>query len=153
MLSQACLIVAHDPWFIQLLRIYSEEIGLRVLQAYDGQDVLPVVHRESPVVILMEEDLPGKIKTLDLLRALREDPVSKALPVLVFSWRNQVYRQDYLPYAATFLEAPITFEVLVAAVREAGVQVAVEKHSAECPDQTRDSGDVPDPLSHEDEVA
>ena len=45
---RTCLIAAHDPWFIQLLRVYSEESGFRVVQAYEGQDVLPVIHQNLP---------------------------------------------------------------------------------------------------------
>ncbi len=136
-MSQTFLIVAHDPWFIQLLRIYTEEIGLRVAQAYDGQDVLPIVHRDPPAVILLEEDLPGKVKSAELLKELRADPISGRLPVLVFSWQGQKYNNETLQDATIHLQAPITYETFVEALKSAGVDLPAEK-------QPRGLGDVQD---------
>jgi DNA-binding response OmpR family regulator len=128
-MSQTSLIVAHDPWFIQLLRIYAEEIGLRVTQAYDGQDVLPMVHRDLPAVILLEEDLPGKVKSGELLRDLRADSIAGRLPILVFSWQGEEYNKEMLQLqdAAVRLQAPITFESFVDALKSAGVELPAEK--------------------------
>ena len=129
LMSQTSLIVAHDPWFIQLLRIYPEEVGLGVAQAYDGQDVMPMVHRDLPVVILLEEDLPGKIKSWELLRDLRADPATRELPVLVFSWQGQGLTREMAAYPITRLQAPITYESFADALRNAGVVLPSDKHS------------------------
>lgn len=125
-MSQTSLIVAHDPWFIQLLRIYTEEIGLRVAQAFEGQDVLPMVQRDPPAVILLEEDLPGKVKSMELLKELRADPVAGRLPILIFSWRGQEYSKEMLRDATIHLQAPITYETFVDALKSAGVDLPAE---------------------------
>lgn len=141
---QTCLIVAHDPWFIQLLRIYTEEVGLRVSQAYDGQDVLPMVLQELPAVILIEEDLPGKVKTCELLQALRADPASQLLPILVFSWQGQKINKELTQYGITHLQAPITFESFVNALSCSGVQFPAGKHPLEIHNRQDGKEDAPD---------
>ncbi len=130
-MSDTCLIVAHDPWFIQLLRIYTEEIGYCVMQAYEGQDVLPIVRRDPPDFILIEEDLPGKVKIADLLYALRAEPVSQALPIVVFSWQGQGIVKEMPQYDTSHLQAPITFESFVDALKDAGIQLPTGKYPME----------------------
>jgi CheY-like chemotaxis protein len=150
LMSETCLIVAHDPWFIQLLRIYTEEIGYHVSQAYEGQDVLPIVRRNLPDFILVEEDLPGKVKTADLLYALRAEPAIQSLPILVFSWQGQGIDKDMTQFATSHLQAPITFESFVEALKDAGIQLPTGKHPMEPQVHQDAKGDQPDIKEHKD---
>ncbi len=120
-----CLIAAHDPWFIQLLRIYSEESGFRVAQVYEGQDVLPMIYKEKPVAIFLQLDLPGKIKGWEVLRFVKADPVGCQIPVLVFSWASQGAADEsttaLIDGAAAHLQEPVTYEIFQDALYKAGV--------------------------------
>jgi CheY-like chemotaxis protein len=118
-MPQTCLIAAHDPWFIQLLRIYTEETGLRVTQVFEGQDILPMIHRETPVVILLQMDLPGQIKSLEVLQSLKNDPTTCHIPVLVFSWQGMV--EGLIEGTATHLQEPVTYEAFVEALKKVGI--------------------------------
>jgi CheY-like chemotaxis protein len=118
-MPQTCLIAAHDPWFIQLLRIYTEESGLRVTQVFEGQEVIPMIHHETPAVVLLQMDLPGHIKSLDVLKSLKEDPATSHIPVLVFSWQGGV--EDLVEETATLLQVPVTYDAFVDALRKVGV--------------------------------
>ncbi len=120
-MPQTCLIAAHDPWFIQLLRIYTEESGFRVVQAYEGQDVMPLIHRENPVAILLQVDLPGQIKGWELLDALKRDPAIERIPILVFSWQNSDGMKELAEGAAAYLQEPVTYDAFVDALRKAGI--------------------------------
>ncbi len=120
-MPQTCLIAAHDPWFIQLLRIYTEESGFRVVQAYEGQDVLPMIHRENPAAVLLQMDLPGQVKGGELLQALKKDPVVGHIPILVFSWQNSDSAEEMAGGAAAYLQEPVTYEAFVDALRKAGI--------------------------------
>lgn len=122
-MALTCLIAAHDPWFIQLLRIYSEESGFRVVQVYEGQDVLPMVHQEHPAAVIMQADLPGKLKGWEVLRSLQEDPQLHDIPVLVFSWQghNSDGGTEWMDSAAAHLQEPVTFEGFQDALQKAGV--------------------------------
>jgi DNA-binding response OmpR family regulator len=120
-----CLIAAHDPWFIQLLRIYSEESGFRVAQVYEGQEVLPMIYQEKPVAVFLQADLPGKIKGWEVLQSIMADPFACQVPVLVFSWLTQLNSEDVpnsmMEGAAAHLQEPVTFEIFQDALIKVGV--------------------------------
>ncbi len=119
-MPRTCLIAAHDPWLLQLLRIYTEESGFRVVQAHEGQDVLPMIEKEDPAAILLQVDLPGSMKGLDLLHVLHQNPVSSRIPVFAFSWQNES-ADELSHYPASYLQEPVTYEAFVDALRKAGI--------------------------------
>ncbi len=118
----SCLIAAHDPWIIQLLRIYSEESGFQVMQAFDGQEVLAAVQNEPPAVILLEYDLPGRIKGDEVLCRLKEDEASHKIPILVFSWQEQGIVKDTFKNSVAFLQEPVTYKAFVEALTQVGIR-------------------------------
>ncbi len=118
-MHQTCLIAAHDPWFIQLLRIYTEETGLRVIQVFEGQDIIPTIHREHPVVILLQMDLPGQVKSLEVLESLKKDSSTCHIPVLVFSWQGTI--EGLVEGTATHLQEPVTYDAFVDALNKVGI--------------------------------
>jgi DNA-binding response OmpR family regulator len=119
-MPRTCLIAAYDPWLLQLLRIYTEESGFRVVQAHEGQDVLPMIEKEAPAAILLQFDLPGQIQGLDLINILRKNPLAKRIPVLAFSWQNEG-TTEMADSAAAYLQEPVTYEAFVDALRKLGV--------------------------------
>lgn len=119
-MPRTCLIAAHDPWLLQLLRIYTEESGFRVVQAHEGQDVLPMIEKEQPVAILLQVDLPGKIDGWELLHVLNQGPQSTHIPVLAFSWQNEGIG-ELVSGAAAYLQEPVTYETFVDALRKSGI--------------------------------
>jgi DNA-binding response OmpR family regulator len=119
-MPRTCLIAAHDPWLLQLLRIYTEESGFRVVQAHEGQDVLPMIEKEDPAAILLQVDLPGQIKGLELLNVLRTNPLANRIPVLAFSWQNEGV-SEMANGAAAYLQEPVTYETFVDALHKLGV--------------------------------
>jgi DNA-binding response OmpR family regulator len=118
-MSSICLIAAHDPWFIQLLRIYSEECDFKVVQAFEGQDVIPVVHEHRPSVILLQIDLPGQIKGKEILQTLQADELASPIPVIVFSWQGS--SEEEFAGVENQLQEPVTYETFVEALEKAGV--------------------------------
>ncbi len=118
-MPRTCLIAAHDPWLLQLLRIYSEESGFRVVQAYEGQDVLPLIEKEAPAAILLQIDLPGQIKGIELLDVLHTNPLVNHIPVLAFSWQSEAATE--MENAAAFLQEPVTYEAFVDVLCKLGI--------------------------------
>lgn len=135
-----CLIAAHDPWVIQLLRIYSEESGFRVVQAYEGQDVLPMIHQEHPAAVFLQADLPGKIKGWEVLNLIKTTQSTTNIPVLIFSYMVPLHEEEMgsLEGAEAQLQEPVTFEVFQDALKKVGVN-----HSGEEALQPFSSGNPP----------
>jgi CheY-like chemotaxis protein len=118
-MPKTCLIAAHDPWFIQLLKIYSEESGFWVVQAFDAQEVITKAIHEHPTVILLQLDLPGSIKGRDMLKMLRLNEQTKLIPVFVFSWQGSL--GESVEGATAHLMEPITYEAFTDALQSAGL--------------------------------
>jgi CheY-like chemotaxis protein len=118
-MPKTCLIAAHDPWFIQLLRMYSEECGLRVVQAFDGPELLTKALIEQPAAILLRTDLTGITKTREMLASLKNDPFSAKIPVIVFSWQGM--GEESIEGAAVNLTEPVSYDSFVSALELLGV--------------------------------
>jgi DNA-binding response OmpR family regulator len=119
-MPRACLIAAHDPWLIQLLRAYAEEYGFWVVQAYETQEVLPMAQKKRFSAILLQGDLPGQITGGELLQILYQSPVTHLIPVLVIDWRTESLK-DQAVGGPAFLEEPVTYAEFVEALQKAGI--------------------------------
>ncbi|HCE17586.1 MAG TPA: hypothetical protein DEQ80_06980 [Anaerolinea thermolimosa] len=124
-MPHTCLIAAHDPWFIQLLRIFSEESGVRVVQAFEGQDVLPLALQEKPAIVFLQIDLPGQVMGQEVLKLLKRNSATAQIPVFAFSWRAQERLDEIIGDLTGYLQEPITYEAFVDALAKAGVHYQV----------------------------
>ncbi len=79
------LVVEDDVALSNLLRSHLEAEGYRVLQAFDGPSVLPLVEREHPALILLDWMLPG-MDGLAVCRRLRQ---SYLMPIIMLTARNE----------------------------------------------------------------
>lgn len=123
-MARTVLIAAHDPWFLQLLRMYTEESGYKAVQVHEGQDVLPMVRLEQPVAVLLQVDLPGHVKSWDILKSLHQENGAPEIPVMVFTWHDQALPADAMENVAVHLQEPVTFEAFTDAFRKLGLNPA-----------------------------
>ncbi|HEX9991934.1 MAG TPA: response regulator [Acidimicrobiales bacterium] len=82
------LVVDDDPVILKLLEVNFQMDGFDVVCARDGEEALAVARSRQPDVIVTDVMMP-KVSGLDLLAALREDPATKGIPVLLLSARAQ----------------------------------------------------------------
>lgn len=120
-MTETCLIAAYDPWVIQLLRVFTEESGFGVVQAFEGKEVLPLVRQVKPRVILLEAELPGNPRGRDLLHSLKVDPITQDVPVLIFSWQNQATDKPQVQDSHIYLREPVSYDDFVGALQKVGV--------------------------------
>ena len=91
--------------------------GYRVVLARDGLEALEAMARELPAVVLCDIEMP-RMDGFELLRAMRDDPVRRALPVIMITSRLaakhrehalQLGARDYLgkPYPEAELLAQV----------------------------------------------
>jgi len=87
--GQARIVVVEDEADIAALLAYQlTREGYRVETASTGPDALRAIHREIPSLVILDRMLPG-ISGDEVLRTLRAEPVTRALPVLVLTARRE----------------------------------------------------------------
>ncbi|MCO1594368.1 ATP-binding protein [Micromonospora sp. RHAY321] len=129
-LAGARILVADDNSDMRayLSRLLTGQ-GWRVRAVTDGSQALDAIHREPPDLVLTDVMMPV-LDGFDLVRRLRADPATRALPVLVLSARAggeasvaglSLGADDYLvkPFAAAELIARIRAAIRGARARGA----------------------------------
>jgi CheY-like chemotaxis protein len=87
------LLVEDDPDVAEMLHLFFEQKGHRLLVAADGQDALKLVHQKMPHLILMDSILPD-MDGIELCRQLRAMPSTAHIPIIFLTRRAE--RDDML---------------------------------------------------------
>jgi CheY-like chemotaxis protein len=77
-----------DPDILALLALRLEGAGFRVAQAADGEQALALARELQPRVAVLDVMMP-RLMGLDVLKALRADPLTRDLRVILVSARAQ----------------------------------------------------------------
>jgi DNA-binding response OmpR family regulator len=83
------LVVDDDPVILRLLQVNFELEGIDVTLAVDGEEGLARIRREPPDVVISDIMMP-KVNGLELLAALRGEPSTASLPIILLSAKAQV---------------------------------------------------------------
>jgi two-component system response regulator len=132
--DRSILLVEDNPDDVALaLRAFRmNNIRNRVEVAQDGVEALDVLFARSahtgrdpadlPQVVLLDLKLP-KLDGLEVLRALREDPRTRLLPVVILtsSREERDLVEGYRLGANSYIRKPVDFQQFVAAVRDLGL--------------------------------
>ncbi|HZR58634.1 MAG TPA: response regulator [Terriglobales bacterium] len=79
------ILLIEDSKFLRLANGKAlTRAGYDVLNAGDGLEGLKLAKEKSPHLILLDMMLP-KVSGLDVLRALKQDPTTKAIPVVILT--------------------------------------------------------------------
>jgi signal transduction histidine kinase/DNA-binding response OmpR family regulator len=111
------VVVEDDRRSFDLLRVYLEAAGARVVSARDGEEGLDTVRRLSPAGVVLDILLPG-IDGWEVLAQLKADPATAAIPVVVVSMLDERGRGFALG-AAEYLVKPVGKDQLLAALYRA----------------------------------
>jgi signal transduction histidine kinase/CheY-like chemotaxis protein len=122
------VVVEDDRRSFDLLRVYLEAAGARVVSAGDGEEGLDTVRRLSPAGVVLDILLPG-IDGWDVLAQLKADPGTAEIPVIVVSMLDERGRGFALG-ATEYLVKPVGKEQLLAALyRAAAMERKGGKHT------------------------
>jgi putative two-component system response regulator len=83
------LIVEDDPANRALLTELLRRAGYRSLAVADGRDGLRAAVDQAPDLLLLDVELPG-MNGLDVCRALRSDPRTVTLPIILLTGRTTI---------------------------------------------------------------
>src|SRR5579859_6158506 len=84
--TRTILVVDDEPGIVTLVRDYLDRAGFRVLTAGDGTTALRLARAERPSLLVLDLMIPG-LDGLDLTRALRHDPATQKLPIIMLTAR------------------------------------------------------------------
>jgi DNA-binding response OmpR family regulator len=82
------LVVDDDPVILKLLEVNFEMEGFAVLVAHDGEEGIEVARTGKPDVIVSDIMMP-KVSGLELVTALKGDPGTSKIPIILLSAKAQ----------------------------------------------------------------
>jgi DNA-binding response OmpR family regulator len=82
------LIADDDPVIQKLLAVNFEMEGYRVVTASDGAEALERIGSDHPDLAVLDVMMP-RVDGLDVVRALRADPTTRTMPIILLSAKAQ----------------------------------------------------------------
>jgi DNA-binding response OmpR family regulator len=87
--SQVILVVDDEAKISQIVMAYLQRDGYRVLRAENGRVALDFARAERPDLVILDLMLP-EVSGWDVCRALRRDPKTAELPIIMLTARDEV---------------------------------------------------------------
>lgn len=123
-LLPTCIIGEADPFLARLLQRFAETRGLRIYRAQTGEDVLSRAGSEQPAVILLDPELPGRVRGWEAVRELHTSPETRSIPVVLCSWLAAAEAQALSGRPLPHLRKPdLHYEDFTTALELAGVKL------------------------------
>jgi PAS domain S-box-containing protein len=111
------ILVADDnPVMISLIREILEDVGFDVAEANGGAEAVRLARLLQPALLTLDVMMPD-LDGFDVIQVLRNDPITRDLPVLFISAIAESERGAALG-GSGFLVKPFTPEALVSQVRD-----------------------------------
>lgn len=115
------LLVEDDRFLRKAATVMLRKLGHTVIAAEDGEQALQMAQAERPELILLDLIMP-KVQGFEVLRALKADPATSHIPVIVMSNLSQdTDKQSTLNAGAIayLVKANLSLTELAAAVERA----------------------------------
>jgi DNA-binding response OmpR family regulator len=113
-------VVDDDDVFVNLMREVLADEGYRVVIGATEEDAVVMVMRELPTLAIIDLRMNTAASGITVLRALRDDPSTAALPVLVCSADLTFLRDhadDLRALGCQMLPKPFDLDVLLSTIR------------------------------------
>lgn len=124
-MTHTCVIGEADPFLGRLLLRYAEACGLQGTRAQTGQGVLAMVRRERPAVVILDSELPGKMRGWAVIQTMQADPELRDIPLIHCSWQSESEAGRPPGQVAAHLRKPaLRYDDFVIALARAGVPIA-----------------------------
>jgi signal transduction histidine kinase/CheY-like chemotaxis protein len=113
------LIIDDDPATQDLMSRTLSKEGFAVASALDGEEGLRLARELNPIAITLDVFMP-KVNGFQVLEALRADPATQAIPVVMVTMSDERDR-GFSFGVAEFLRKPVSAEQLAGAFARVGV--------------------------------
>ncbi|AGG89719.1 response regulator [Rhodanobacter denitrificans] len=106
-LGARMLVVDDSPTICAVLGKMLRQDGYAVLKATDGKEAIELARSERPALIFLDIVMPG-MNGFAVLRALRHDPLTRDIPIVMISGNPQATEQFYVQRfgADDFMQKP-----------------------------------------------
>ncbi len=108
------LIVEDEEALLEVFAEVVEGLGHRAVRAHNGEEALTLVRTEPPDLVVSDHMMPRRTG-VELLRALRSEPETAAIPFVLLSAARPAGRDE----ADSFLSKPVDLGTFEQAVSEA----------------------------------
>jgi two-component system alkaline phosphatase synthesis response regulator PhoP len=78
--NSTILIADDTEQNVELIQAYLDELGCRVVTAFDGQETLDRVAEAKPDLVLLDIMMP-KLSGFEVCRKLKADPATRDIPI------------------------------------------------------------------------
>lgn len=135
--APVCLVVDDSVSVRRTMEQFVRDLGFEPDSAADGVDALECVQRRVPAIVLVDLEMP-RMNGVEFVRALRADPETHAVPVIMLTSRSSDKHRSLALDAGVdvFLTKPYTEDVLAShitrqlAAREAAGREAAGREAA-----------------------
>jgi DNA-binding response OmpR family regulator len=83
------LIVDDEPHIVNLIKLSLNKDQYDVTGAYSGREALLHIDKKIPDLVVLDLMMPG-VNGYELCKALRENPKTRKIPVLILSAKSQM---------------------------------------------------------------
>jgi two-component system, sensor histidine kinase ChiS len=129
---QICVIGESDPFLARLLERFAEKGGMRTRLARTGDEVLALVQQHRPALVILEPELPGKLRGWEAARALRDDLETCCIPLLICAWLVKDQALALTGPVSAYLQKPdLHYQDFAAALAAAGLKPALKPGDAD----------------------
>jgi DNA-binding response OmpR family regulator len=115
-LAAHVLLIEDEPNIAEAIRFLLTRDGLRVSHAAEGVAALVQVRQDPPDLVILDHMLPG-LSGLEILAAIRADPDSRTLPVMMLTARGRDREMAERAGADRFMTKPFSNAEMLAEVR------------------------------------
>lgn len=110
------LLVEDEANIAEAIRFILTRDGWRVTHVDDGAGVLGAIRTDRPDLVILDHMLPG-MSGLEILIALRADPATQALPVMMLTARGRDREAAEQAGADRFMSKPFSNAEILAEIR------------------------------------
>ena len=126
-MTKRILLVEDEPNILEAIRFILSRDGWNVATHSDGATALEAVDRAAPDVVVLDVMLPGR-SGFDVLRDLRAEDATRALPVLMLTAKGQGRdREQAERYGVTrFMTKPFSNAEVLDAVNAMAAEIGLD---------------------------
>jgi CheY-like chemotaxis protein len=117
------LIAEENSSVHYLLKTYAQMCGFETVHATVGERALELVRQFSPVFVLLNVDLPGKVRGWEVLACLKNEEATRDLPVVIYRLDEGSAQPQPALEADACLQIPILYEGFRDTLSQAGIEI------------------------------